>query len=98
MIDGTKVNDAIGLRGFVVKYSDQFVRVVTEKLLTYALGRGIEYYDAPAVRRIVKDAARSDNSFQSLIVGIATSTPFEMRRTQTTEDAKPAATSVAGGR
>ncbi|PYR37768.1 MAG: hypothetical protein DMF90_05655 [Acidobacteria bacterium] len=96
--DGSRFDGPRGLRSWIMAHPDQIVTAVTEKLLIYALGRGIEYYDAPAVRRIVKDAARSDNSFQSLIVGIATSTPFEMRRTQTTEDAKPAATSVAGGR
>jgi Protein of unknown function (DUF1592)/Protein of unknown function (DUF1588)/Protein of unknown function (DUF1585) len=96
--DGARFDGPRGLRSWIMAHPDQIVTAVTEKLLIYALGRGIEYYDAPAVRRIVKDAARSDNSFQSLIVGIATSTPFEMRRAQTKEDAKPAATSVAGGR
>ena len=55
--DGTKVDGVITLRGALMKYSDQFVRVVTEKLLTYALGRGVEYQDMPMVRAIARDAA-----------------------------------------
>ena len=54
----------------------------TEKLLTYALGRGVEYYDAPAVRNIVADARTKDYRFSSVILGIVNSTPFQMRRTQ----------------
>jgi hypothetical protein len=52
---------------------------MTEKLLTYALGRGIEYYDMPTVRRIVRDAGSQDYRFSSLIMGIVKSTPFEMK-------------------
>ena len=95
--DGTRFDGPRGLRGWIMAHPEQIVTAVTEKLLIYALGRGIEYYDAPAVRKIVRDAARSANSFQSLIIGIATSTPFEMRRVQS-EDPKPPTASVAGGR
>ena len=56
-----------------MRYSDQFVRVVTEKLLTYALGRGVEYPDMPLVRSIVRDAAASDYRFSSLVMGIVKS-------------------------
>ena len=59
-----------------------FVSTFTEKLLTYALGRGVEYYDAPAVRNIVADARTKDYRFSSVILGIVNSTPFQMRRTQ----------------
>jgi hypothetical protein len=62
--------------------SDRFVTTVTEKMLTYALGRGVEYYDAPAVRTIVRDAAREDYRFTALIRGIVQSTAFQMRRSQ----------------
>jgi hypothetical protein len=58
------------------------VSTVTEKLLTYALGRGLEPTDAPAVRKIVRDAGRQDYRFSALVLGIVNSTPFEMRRTQ----------------
>ena len=57
LVDGTAINGVASLRGVLNRYSDQFVRVVTEKLLTYALGRGIEYHDMPLVRSIVRDAA-----------------------------------------
>ena len=51
----------------------------TEKLLTYALGRGVQYYDMPAMRAIVRDAAHNDYSFSSIVLGIVKSTPFQMK-------------------
>jgi hypothetical protein len=62
------------------EYRDDFVRTVTEKLLTYALGRGLEYYDQPAVRSIAKEAARENYSMSALITAVVESTPFRMRR------------------
>jgi hypothetical protein len=58
---------------------EQFVATVTEKLLTYALGRGLEYYDAPTVRKITAEAAGAQSRWSSLILGIVKSTPFQMR-------------------
>ena len=58
---------------------ESFVITVTEKLLTYGLGRGVEYFDAPAVRRIVRDAADEDYRWSAIIAGIARSVPFQMR-------------------
>ena len=58
------------------------LETMTEKLLTYALGRGVEYYDAPAVREIVRKAANNDYRFSSLVMGVVQSTPFQMRRSQ----------------
>ncbi len=58
----------------------QFVQTVTEKLLTYALGRGVNYYDAPTVRRLVRDLERSDHRWSALLLGIVESVPFQMRR------------------
>jgi hypothetical protein len=78
--DGTKFQGPSELRRILLSKRDQFVGTVTEKLLTYALGRGIEYYDMPAVRKIVRDAASSDYRFSAIILGIAKSTPFQMRR------------------
>jgi hypothetical protein len=78
--DGTTFTGVSGLRAALVTRSGLFVATLTEKLMVYALGRGLEYYDAPAVRAIVRDAARQDNRFTSLILGIVTSTPFQMRR------------------
>jgi hypothetical protein len=77
--DGTKFAGAAGLRQMLLQ-SDRFVPTLTEKLLTYALGRGLEYYDAPAVRVIIRDAARDDYRFSSLVAGIVQSAPFTMRR------------------
>ena len=57
---------------------------LTENLMTFALGRGVEYYDAPAVRRIVGDATKDDYRFSSLILGIVKSVPFQMRRAEMT--------------
>jgi hypothetical protein len=62
---------------------------VTENLLTFALGRGVEYYDAPAVRKIVRDAAKDGYRFSSLILGIVKSAPFQMRRAELKEDSAP---------
>ena len=69
----------------LVRYQDQFVRVVAEKLLTYALGRGVEYQDMPLVRSIVRDAAANKYRFSSLVMGIVRSAPFQMN----TKGARP---------
>jgi len=80
--DGTRFTGAAGLREALVARREQFATTITEKLLTYALGRGVEYYDQPAVRAIVRDAARRDYRFaSSLVAGVVRSTPFQMRRT-----------------
>jgi mono/diheme cytochrome c family protein len=68
-----------GLKQALLTKSDEFVTTVTEKLLTYALGRGLEYHDAPSVRAIVRDAARRDYRFSALILGVVQSAPFQMR-------------------
>jgi len=79
MPDGSKFQGAVGLKDALLK-SDRFVSTLTEKLMTYALGRGLEYYDAPAVRTIVRDAAREDYRVSSLILGVVQSAPFRMRK------------------
>ncbi len=66
------------LRGFLLRYSEQFVRTTAEKLLTYALGRGVEYYDMPVVRSVVSDAAKDDYRFGALIAAVVKSEPFLM--------------------
>ena len=78
--DGTTFDGAAGLREALIGRPDLFVTTLTEKLMTYALGRGVEYYDAPAIRAITRDAARDDYRFQSLILGVVKSAPFQMRR------------------
>ena len=70
-----------GLQKALSTRPELFVSTFTEKLLTYALGRGVEYYDAPAVRQIVSDAQAKDFRFSSVVLGIVNSTPFQMRRT-----------------
>jgi hypothetical protein len=78
--DGTKFADLAGFRAALTSHPDRFVTTLTEKLLTYALGRGVDYYDMPAVRKIVHDAARHNYKFSSLIFGVINSAPFEMRK------------------
>ena len=78
--DGVRFEGRAGLRDLLLDRPDDFVGTVTEKLLMYALGRGVEYYDAPTVRQIVRDAAGEDYRWSSIILGIVNSTPFQMRR------------------
>jgi hypothetical protein len=80
LVDGTKLNGIADLRGALVKYSPQFVRVVTEKLMIYALGRGTEYYDMPLVRSIVHAADKDKDRFSALVIGVAKSQPFQMNQ------------------
>ena len=80
--DGTKVEGPAGLRKVLLTKHEEFVTTVTEKLLTYALGRGVEYYDFPAIRKIMREAAPSDYRWSSLVTGIVKSTPFQMRRSR----------------
>jgi len=81
MPDGTTFDGPDGLRQALLG-SDRFVMTLTEKLMTYALGRGVEYYDEPAVRAIVRDASPHDYPLASLIRGVVQSVPFQMRRTK----------------
>jgi Protein of unknown function (DUF1592)/Protein of unknown function (DUF1588)/Protein of unknown function (DUF1585)/Protein of unknown function (DUF1587)/Protein of unknown function (DUF1595)/Planctomycete cytochrome C len=79
LLDGTKVDGPRELRQALLAQRTQFIKTVTEKLLTYALGRGLEYYDAPTVRAIDRSAAASDYRWSSIILGIVKSPPFQMR-------------------
>ena len=80
--DGTRFDGPQGLRTVLESRAEEFVTTLTEKLLTYAVGRGMELADAPVVRQIVRDAARDDYRFSSLILGVVDSKPFRMRRVQ----------------
>jgi hypothetical protein len=82
LADGTKVDGPVALRNAIMKHPEQFVRTLTEKMLTYGLGRGLEYYDMPTVRGIARDASRNDYKFSSIVLEIVKSTPFQMRRVQ----------------
>jgi hypothetical protein len=77
--DGTKFDGVPGLLQLLLQHRDQFVGTFTERLLTYAIGRGLEHYDAPAVRGIVRGAAPGNFRFASIVTGIVASTPFQMR-------------------
>ena len=90
LVDGTELNGAVDLRNALLKYSDRFVQTTTEKLMTYALGRGLEYYDMPTVRAIARGAAKDDYRFSSIVLGIVESAAFKMRAAEET----PAATEV----
>ena len=80
--DGTTFNGPTQLRTLLLSHSEEFLTTVTDRLLTYALGRGLEATDAPAVRQIKREAARENHRFASLIQGVVTSTPFQMRMAQ----------------
>ena len=103
---GAPINSAIELRGRKIEGtrafreallddSDEFVRTVAEKLLTYALGRGLDYYDAPAVRQLVRELAREEYRWSALVLGIVRSTPFQMRRAGEAPPSEPAPKVVA---
>jgi len=77
--DGTKFQGATELQKIFLGRPELFVTTVTEKLLTYALGRGVEYHDQPAIRSIMRDAARNNYRWSALILGIVKSVPFEMQ-------------------
>jgi hypothetical protein len=77
--DGTKINGPVELRQALLRYSPQFVRMITEKLMTFSLGRGVEYEDMPVIRQIVRNADKNNDRFQSILMGVIKSTPFQMR-------------------
>ncbi len=78
LYDGTKMDGPAGLRAALLKHQDMFLRSFTESLLTYAVGRRVEYTDMPAIRAIVGDAARNQNRFSSFILGVVNSPAFRM--------------------
>jgi hypothetical protein len=80
--DGSEFIGVAGLEQALLDRPKTFVGTMAEKLLTFGLGRGVELFDAPAIRKIVRDAGADDYRFSSLIVAIASSTPFQMRRSE----------------
>ncbi len=78
--DGTQFEGPTGLRDILLSKKDLFVETFTERLLTYALGRGVEEYDGPVLRKITREAAADNHRWSSIILGIVKSTPFQMRR------------------
>ena len=85
LVDGTPVNSPADLRQALMKRPEQFVQTMTEKLMTYALGRSVEYYDMPAVRAIVRNAARDNYRLSSIVLGIVRSAPFQKSRASSSE-------------
>jgi hypothetical protein len=80
--DGREFAGVAGLEQALLDRPELFVRTMVEKLMTFALAREVEPFDAPAIRKIVRDAREQNYRFSSLVLGIATSTPFQKRRTQ----------------
>jgi hypothetical protein len=78
--DGSKFTGVAGIEEGLLRNPDVFVGTLAEKLLTFALGRGVEEYDAPAIRKAVREAQTADYRFSSLIAGLTKSVPFTMRR------------------
>jgi len=79
LLDGTKVDGVVALRKALVRQPDIFASTLTEKLMIYALGRGLGYYDMPTIRSIVRESSKQNYRFSSLILGIVKSTPFQKR-------------------
>jgi hypothetical protein len=79
LLDGTRVDGVVSLRQALLRKPELFVGTVVEKLMTYALGRGVAAHDMPTVRAIIRDAARRDYRFSAIVLGIVNSTPFTMR-------------------
>jgi hypothetical protein len=94
LVDGTAVNGPADVRQALMKHPEQFVQTMTEKLLTYGLGRRLEYYDMPGVRKIVRDAGRDNYRFSSIIMGIIRSAPFQMSVKVSETAAKPTETAA----
>jgi hypothetical protein len=90
LYDGTKMDGPAGLRAALLKHQDLLILSFTEKLMTYALGRRVESYDMPAIRAIVREAAKQDNRMSAFITGVAKSAAFQMGRASA-----PPATTVA---
>jgi hypothetical protein len=86
--DGTQFEGVVGLRKLLLNHRDDFVRTLTEKMLAYAIGRSVEYYDLPVVRQVTRRAAPADFRWSAVILGIVQSAPFTMSRA--TEDGSSA--------
>jgi mono/diheme cytochrome c family protein len=82
LVDGTAVNGPKDLRNALLKHPEQFVQTLTEKMMMYALGRSVEYYDMPGIRKIVRDSAKDNYKFSSIVLGIVNSPAFQMRRAE----------------
>jgi hypothetical protein len=82
LADGSDVDGPVALRAAIMRHPDQFVRTLTEKLMTYGLGRGLEYYDMPVVRAVARDTAKKNYRFSAIVAGIVSSPPFRQKASQ----------------
>jgi mono/diheme cytochrome c family protein len=88
LVDGTKLDGVVGLRTALLKYSPEFIRLITDKLMIYGLGRGTEYYDMPLMRSIVREAEHSNYKFSALVLGVVKSEPFQMNMKQAVNETR----------
>ncbi len=85
LVDGTQIDGVTGLRNALIRYKPQFLRVIAEKLMIYALGRGTEYFDMPEIRAIVHETEKNNYKFSTLVLGVVKSEQFQMNQKQMTE-------------
>ena len=86
LADGTPIKGPDDLRKALTKQPDQFVQTMTQKLMTYGLGRSVEYFDMPTVRKIVRDSAKDNYKFSSIVLGIVKSPAFQSQRAPESDD------------
>jgi hypothetical protein len=98
LVDGTTIDGLAGVQSLLLAKPEAFVGALTEKLLMYATGRNVQYYDAPAVRAIVRSAAAKNYEFSAIVLGIVESVPFRMRSARAAEQPPTVAAAVAAGR
>jgi hypothetical protein len=94
MFNGSKIDGPVALREILMAKPEIFASVFAEKLMIYALGRGLQYYDMPTVRAIVRDARRNDYRLSSIVLGIVKSTPFQMKAKGTDGENRSVSASV----
>jgi hypothetical protein len=90
LVDGTPINGPADLRSALLRHPEQFAQTLTEKLMTYALGRGIEYFDMSSVRKIVRDAKGENYKFSSIVLGIVKAPAFQSSEVEMTRNEQPA--------
>jgi hypothetical protein len=101
LYDGTKISGPAGLRTALLAHSESLIRNFTENLMQYGLGRRIEYFDQPALRAIVRNAAANDNRLSSFIAGVVNSAAFQMSKAeavQTTDNSQTSDRPAKGSR
>jgi hypothetical protein len=85
LADGAPIDGPVALRKAILKQPEMFVRTLTQKLMTYGLGRAVEWHDRPLVRGIAREAAKQNYRFSSIVLGIVKSAPFQMKKAQSAD-------------